>query len=210
MANYQAVLKVVAQTVLDAKLNVVDELLTFLETKVEVDEDVRNIFAEFKGTLKVEKVAAPKKSGKKSTDDDGNGKKKAASVFNLYVKDMMPVLKEKHPEVKNGKELMALASESWKTAPLGLFVKEKAVELKKANPTLDNVEIYAEAKAAYAAPVPATAKKAEKPAPEAKKGGKKAAPASAPKKAPKKPVLVDSEDEPDVEDECDSEAPGDM
>jgi hypothetical protein len=150
MANFQNVLKAVAQSVLDAKVSVVDELLAFLGTKVEVDDDLKAIFAEFKGTLKVEKVVAPKKGGKKSSDEDEEPKKKrAASIFNLYVKDMMPVLKEKHPEVKNGKELMTLASESWKTDPLGLFVKEKVVGLKKANPEWDNVELYKAAKAAF-------------------------------------------------------------
>jgi len=154
MANYSAVLKVLSQAVLDAKFSVIDEFLTFLETKVEVDEDLKALVAEFKGSLKADKVAKPTKSKKSASSSDESTEsdakpKRLASVFNLYVKEMMPILKEKNPDVKNGKDLMALASESWKTDAFGLFVKEKVVDLKKENPALSNVELYAAAKAAY-------------------------------------------------------------
>jgi hypothetical protein len=222
---FQNVLKAVAQTVLDAKVSVVDDLLAFLGTKVEVDDDVKAIFAEFKGTLKVEKVTAPKKgkASKKSSDDEEEPKKKrVASIFNLYVKDMMPVLKEKHPEVKNGKELMTLASESWKTDPLGIFVKEKAVGLKKANPEWDNVELYKRAKAAFTAGSDASdaeVEDGEQEEPKVPVRGKKTAAKNAakaanaanakakkaPKKTPTKKVVPVSDDE--AEAESDEEIP---
>ncbi len=151
---FSSVCVAVAKVVMEAKLNVVDEMVAFLETKIEMDDDLKSIFKEFKENLKESEEKVVKDSGKgkkgKGKKDDGVEKKKRApSVFNLYVKDVMPMLKEKHPEIKNGKELISLAGEEWKTSAKAQFIKEKVAELKKASPDTDIVELFDEAKSQY-------------------------------------------------------------
>ena len=151
---FSSVCVAVAKVVMEAKLNVVDEMVAFLETKIEIDEDLKGIFKEFKENLKESEEKMVKDSGKgkkgKSKKDDGVEKKKRApSVFNLYVKDVMPMLKERHPEIKNGKELISLAGEEWKTSAKAQFIKEKVAELKKENPDLSGEQLFNDAKSLY-------------------------------------------------------------
>jgi hypothetical protein len=37
---------------MESKLSVIDDLVAYLETKIEVDEDLKNVFTEFKANLK--------------------------------------------------------------------------------------------------------------------------------------------------------------
>jgi hypothetical protein len=52
MAAYTAIVSAVAKTVMEAKLKVVDDLVAFLETKIEVDDELKAIFGSFKDSLK--------------------------------------------------------------------------------------------------------------------------------------------------------------
>jgi hypothetical protein len=151
---YSAITKAVANVVMDAKLSVIDDLITFLESKIEVDDDLKGIFEDFKSNLKeseekVVKAAGKKPSKSKKSDTDEPKKKRAPSVFNLYVKDVMPSMKAKHPDVKDGKLMIGFASESWKSDPMAAFIKEKVLEMKKEDKTGDVVEMFAKAKAMY-------------------------------------------------------------
>jgi len=153
---FTAVNKAVAGVVMEAKLAVVDDLVAYLESKIEVDDDLRAMFDEFKSNLKeseekVVKDAGKKIKGSKKTASGEEKKKRAPSVFNLYVKDVMPDMKAKHPDIKDGKQMIGFASESWKTDPMATFIKEKVLEMKADEKDGDVVEMYAKAKAMYKA-----------------------------------------------------------
>jgi hypothetical protein len=154
MASFVAVNKAVAGVVMDAKLAVVDDLVQYLESKIEVDDDLRAMFDEFKSNLKeseekVVKDAGKKIKGSKKTASGEEKKKRAPSVFNLYVKDVMPEMKAKHPDIKDGKQMIGFASESWKSDPKAAFIKEKVLEMKGDDKDGDVVEMYAKAKALW-------------------------------------------------------------
>jgi len=154
MASFVAVNKAVAGVVMDAKLAVVDDLVAYLESKIEVDDDLRAMFDEFKSNLKeseekVVKDAGKKIKGSKKTASGEEKKKRAPSVFNLYVKDVMPEMKAKHPDIKDGKQMIGFASESWKSDPKAAFIKEKVLEMKGDDKDGDVVEMYAKAKALW-------------------------------------------------------------
>jgi hypothetical protein len=154
MASFVAVNKAVAGVVMDAKLAVVDDLVQYLESKIEVDDDLRAMFDEFKSNLKeseekVVKDAGKKIKGSKKTASGEEKKKRAPSVFNLYVKDVMPEMKAKHLDIKDGKQMIGFASESWKNDPKAAFIKEKVLEMKGDDKDGDVVEMYAKAKALW-------------------------------------------------------------
>ena len=154
MASFVAVNKAVANVVMDAKMSVVDDLVAYLESKIEVDDDLRAMFDEFKSNLKeseekVVKDAGKKIKGSKKTASGEEKKKRAPSVFNLYVKDVMPEMKASHPDIKDGKLMIGFASESWKSSPKAAFIKEKVLEMKGENKNGDVVEMYANAKALW-------------------------------------------------------------
>jgi hypothetical protein len=139
---------------MEAKLAVVDDLVQYLESKIEVDDDLKAMFDEFKSNLKESEEKAVKDAGKKVKGDKKTAsgeekKKRAPSVFNLYVKDVMPSMKAKHPDIKDGKQMIGFASESWKTDPMAFFIKEKVLEMKAEDKTGDVVEMYAKAKAMW-------------------------------------------------------------
>jgi cobalamin biosynthesis protein CobT len=153
---YTAITKAVANVVMDAKLSVIDDLITFLESKIDVDDDLKGMFDEFKSNLKDSEEKVVKAAGKKISKGKGDKsesvepkKKRAPSVFNLYVKDVMPDMKAKHPDVKDGKQMMTFASSSWKTDPMAHFIKEKVIEMKNDDKKGDVVEMYARAKALF-------------------------------------------------------------
>jgi hypothetical protein len=147
--SFTIVNQAVAKVVMEAKLSVIDDIVTYLETKIEVDDDLKSIFIEFKANLKEYQEKVVKEAGKKSKVKKSHDKKRAPSVFNLYVKDIMPDIKAKHPDIKDGKQMIGFASESWKTDPLSFFLKEKILELKSDHTDKDIVELYAMAKAMY-------------------------------------------------------------
>jgi hypothetical protein len=107
---YTAITKAVANVVMDAKLSLIDDLITFLETKIEVDDDLKGMFEDFKSNLKESNEKVVKNVGKKITkrkgeksESDEPKKKRAPSVFNLRVKDVM---KAAYPDIKNGIQMI--------------------------------------------------------------------------------------------------------
>jgi hypothetical protein len=200
---YVAVNKAVASVVMAAKLEAVKDLITYLDSKIDIDEEMKGILDSFMVNLKGSEEKVVKTAGKKTTkgkksasDSDEPKKKRAPSVFNLYVKDVMPMIKAKHPEIKDGKVMMGMASASWKTDPMGSFIKEKMLEMKKEDKDGDVVVMFAKAKAMYVVDVASD----EEDAVEEEKPVEK-------KKAPKKgkKVIIDEkvvdEEEKQVSDE---------
>lgn len=145
MASSPIIQQAVAKVIMDAKLNLVDELVTYLGSKIEIDDEIKNIFTEFKANLKEHEEKIVKIAGKK-TKVVGEKKKRQPSIFNMYVKDIMPSIKEKNGEVKDGKKLISMAAESWKTDPMAIFIKENTVSLKADNSNITPVELYEKAK----------------------------------------------------------------
>jgi hypothetical protein len=155
---FPTVQSAVAKVVMDAKLKVFDDLVTFLDTKIEIDDELKAALAGFKDSLKESEEKAVKVAGKKSKkaaadssdSSDSEKKKRAPSVFNLFVKDEMPSIKLKNPDVKDGKQLMGLASEQWNTSEYAKFLQSKVTELKKADKDADVHDLFAKAKLMYA------------------------------------------------------------
>ena len=217
---YTAINVAIAKVVADAKQKVVDDLLAFMSTKVEVDEDILGMFKEFKDSLKeeaVEEAKVVKKGGKKGKKSDSDGevkKKRAPTVFNLFVKAVMSEIKAANPDIKDGKKFISMASEQWKTSERATFVKDKVAELKKEDKDADIHDLFAKAMAMYSGDSDVEVEKPKnEEKPKAKKGGKKATKSDdeekpKAKKGGKKVVktpspVVDSDDEPAVESEED-------
>lgn len=98
----------------DVALSTVDKLAEFLATKIEFDEDMKELFEEFKTATKEEYKASAKASKKGGKDADGTEKKKRApTAYNLFIKDKINELKAANPSWK-GKELMSAATAAWK------------------------------------------------------------------------------------------------
>lgn len=154
---FPTVLMAIAKVVMDAKLIVVDELIVFLESKIEIDDDLKAMFAEFKDNMKESEEKVVKAAGKKSkkskksasSDSDTEKKKRQPSVFNLYVKDTMPDIKLANPDIKDGKKLISFAAESWKNEPKAEFIKSKVLELKALDSEANVIDLYATAKALW-------------------------------------------------------------
>jgi hypothetical protein len=195
--SYPTVNQAIAKLIMEAKLKVVDDLETALECE---EEEFKAAIKKFRDSLVESEEAAVKDAGKKSkraaktaktsaaSGSNDSKKKRQASCFNLFVKDIMPSIAAENPEMK-GKETMAAASAAWKTNPMGAFIKEKFEELKKesGNEEISNIDLYAKAKAAYAE----QNGDAEKSDSEVKSKPKKAA---ANKKPSKKIVVEDDEE----------------
>ena len=146
---YITVTQAISKIVLDAKLSVVKDVKTFLESKI--DTDLSSYFVEFTESLekneKTEMKASLKDAKKKNKKNSTIEKKvREPSVYNLYVKDMMKSFKEKNPDIKDGKELMKMLGNEWKTGEIGVFLGNKIAELKSSNNMLTVQEAYTQAK----------------------------------------------------------------
>jgi hypothetical protein len=106
MASYNAVVAATAKVVHEASLAVIDNLLEFLDSKVEIDDDFKELVAEFKGTL-----TAP--SAKVGKVPKAEKKKREPSAYNLFVRDALNGLKVSQPEL-SGKDRFREAMKQWK------------------------------------------------------------------------------------------------
>lgn len=111
------VTKAVQVLVEETSLEVVDKLGAFFETKIEMDDDMKGYFEEFKTQLKEhlkEEAKAVGKGAKKAkVMVDGEKKKRAPSAYNLFIKDKMAEIKVNQPDLKS-KDLMKEAIAMWK------------------------------------------------------------------------------------------------
>ena len=107
----------IAALVAESQTSVIDKLFAFLGEKIEVDDDMKGYFEEFKGTLKVDqeadaKAAKSKKGakGSKGKAEDGEPKaKRAPSAYNLYIRDKMAEFKA----AGHSGNLMKMAIDAW-------------------------------------------------------------------------------------------------
>ncbi len=106
MASYSAVVAATAKVVHEANLAVIDNLVEFLDSKVEIDDDFKELIAEFKATLK-----AP--SAKAAKVPKAEKKKREPSAYNLFVRDALNELKVSQPDL-NGKDRFREAMKQWK------------------------------------------------------------------------------------------------
>ena len=101
----------------EVAVSTVDKLAEFLASKIEFDDDMKELFDEFKDSLKEEyKNAAKVANGKKGKNLNADGtekKKRAPTAFNLFVKEEIPKIKKANPSM-SGKELMTAATAAWK------------------------------------------------------------------------------------------------
>ena len=132
---YSAITSAVNKAISEAKIQVIDEFIKLLDTKIEIDDDLKATFDEFKKTL--EKTIATK--GTKASKEPK--KKRSATLFNLFVKNKQAELKAEHPE-ENGKAIIGMASKAWKEDPFAVFIKEHAEKLKNDNAESDNETLY--------------------------------------------------------------------
>ena len=154
---FVTVTQAVAKIVLDAKLSVVKDLVAFLSSKVEM-EDLTPLISEFTESLKDDEtkemkatIKDAKKKSKKMKEDSGEivKKKREPTAYNLYVSDMMPSFKEKHPDITNGRLLMTMLGEEWKESDMGIFLSKKVPSLKSKDDDLSIQDAYNQAKEAW-------------------------------------------------------------
>lgn len=103
--------KAVAALMEDTAMSTVDELVKFLDDKIEIDADLKTTFADFKLQLK-EKLTAEAAPSKKRKTKVAGGEKKAPTLFNLFVKKRMAELKEQDPTLTSSAR-MKQAAEDW-------------------------------------------------------------------------------------------------
>jgi hypothetical protein len=189
----------IAVLVAEAQTSVVDKLFAFLGEKIEIDDDMKAYFEEFKGTLKTDQEVEVKasKKGKKEPklDKDGVPKaKRAPSAYNLYIRDKMAEFKA---EGHKG-NLMKMAIDAWNAEkPEKPAVPEESSD--------EKVSSDVEEKKPRAKRGPNKAKKeavvptsdAEEKKPKAKRG---------PNKTKKDAVVVPAAEEPVVEEPAEEES----
>lgn len=105
----------IAALVAEAQLSTVEKLFAFLGEKIEIDDDMKGYFEEFKATLKVDQEVEAKaaksnnKKGKKAEDGEEKKPKRAPSAYNLYIRDKMAEFKA----AGHSGNLMKMAIEAW-------------------------------------------------------------------------------------------------
>ena len=146
--SFASINAAVSKVVLEAKLKTLDDLLAFMETEVDVDDELKESFEKFKAQIKANHKETPEKKTRKSKkESDGEAEtkpKRKASLFNIYVREKMAEIKAENPGLKGG--AMKMASEAWNTDPFALFLKDNQKKIKEDNSDSDNETIYEKAK----------------------------------------------------------------
>ena len=112
----------IAQITYESKVAAVDNLESHMAQKVEIDNDMKEIFTSFKEQLKTEyeeskKASKKGKKGAKGGASDVPKQKKAPTAYNIFIKEKIAEIKAQNPDLKNGKELLKMATEAWKSRP---------------------------------------------------------------------------------------------
>lgn len=112
MANVYKALAALSEEV---ALKTVSGLQEFLSEKLEFDDDMTNMFEEYRKKV-VADIKVQYKNERSSSKKNGEKKKRAPSAYNLYIKEKMAEIKAAQSELK-GKELMKEAIKAWKSRP---------------------------------------------------------------------------------------------
>jgi hypothetical protein len=142
-ANMKNIMTMITNTNNDSIIDALDKFCEMINDFDNIDEIIAQKEI-FKATFKVTALKATKGT-KRNIIDGVEKKKRAPSMFNLYVKWIMPSLKEVDASgaVKSN-ELMSLAADKWKNNadPFGVFVKEHTKTFKKCFPNLEASELF--------------------------------------------------------------------
>jgi hypothetical protein len=116
---FSAIMSAVDGVVFDAKKQVVNDFMTFLETKIDFDDDMKGYFEEFLGSLKKPAATKKSKAAKKANaltasgaSDKPEKPKRKPSAYNMFISAKMAEIKKADPSIK-GKELMKAAIVVW-------------------------------------------------------------------------------------------------
>jgi hypothetical protein len=109
--------KAIHTLVEDASLSAVDKLAAFLDTQIEMDDDMKQLFTDFKTNLTTELKEAAKAPAATKASKKGNAPatKREPSAYNLFIKEQMAKIKAANPDMP-AKELMKAATVEWKKA----------------------------------------------------------------------------------------------
>ena len=140
--SYPTLSNAVSKIVFDAQVKAIKDFKEFLAARVDVSE-MEGDFDEFLQTLKPTTVPVGKKASKAIADP--SKKKREPTLFNFFVKDRMVSLKMENPD-KNGKVILTLASEAWKSDPFATFLKENLQAIKDEASDSSNESVYQLAK----------------------------------------------------------------
>ena len=114
MASYNAIVLAASVVVMDAKRSVIDDLMAYLNDKVELEDEFKSMVEEFKATLVVDKVVDGQKGNKRRARKPSEDKvKRAPSAYNLFIKDAMAKLREEYPDM-SAKARLTEATQMWK------------------------------------------------------------------------------------------------
>lgn len=98
----------IAALVDETKASTVDKLVHFLGQKIEIDEDLKGFFEEFKAELaKAAKTTG--KAGKGAAKSVEKKEKRPPSAYNLYIKDKIAEFKA----AGHTGNLMKMATDAW-------------------------------------------------------------------------------------------------
>jgi hypothetical protein len=169
MAEYMNSLSgVVAKIVADAKMDAIqmfiDDISSYMNDLDLDDEVITNMtshMTEFKEAMAAknqnsikESTKISKKISKKaasSDSGDSSKKKRAPSMFNLFVKDKMIEIKNSSDSESGGssKAMMSRVSEMWKVDEFATFIKDNSKDYKKKYPDADNMVLFKRMKADF-------------------------------------------------------------
>lgn len=174
-AHFQAISKTISAMLQENTVTTINKFVDFLKTKIEVDEELDAVFTDIKNNMLDEikqetkdEIKAAKKAAKKDAPKEPK-KKRAASAFNIFVKDKMAELKAAG-ETGN---LMSKASAIWKEST-DEETKKRYAELAAQANTASQSEPEPEASSTEVEETDVEPEpEVEQPKP--KKGGKKAA-----------------------------------
>ena len=128
MASYNSIVKAASIVVMEAKRSVIDDLMAYLNEKVELEDEFTSMVEEFKAKLIVDQVVdgdnGKKRKGRKSS---GDKVKRAPSAYNLFIKDAMAKLREQSPDM-TAKARLTEATQMWNKHKAGL-IEEVVVEV---------------------------------------------------------------------------------
>lgn len=138
MSSYMTNLSnLVGKIVLEAKISVIDDIIKLFTEKGNITPVILENLSTFKESVSNETinnfkdVARKNKKIVKKQEIASDRKKREPSMFNLFVKNKIPELKNTNPDTNSSKVLMSLASEAWKTDPFAIYIKENVSEMKK-------------------------------------------------------------------------------
>ena len=118
--SFNAIKKSVEKAINEGKTKVIDEFEVFVKGEVDDEsfEPIRELFEGFRERLKemnvkLEEEIVASVTSKKNSKGAGEKTKKAASAYNIFIRDKILELKKSNPELK-GQELMRLSTAAWR------------------------------------------------------------------------------------------------